>query len=163
MKTLGTKSRLSGMTCVPLDPLNKGHLIDLADLDATVTLKPWTAQKFKQELTNPLMEAYGVVAPLDRSLIAFALVRKGDLAVTITNIAVRPEYRRIGVGSMLIHCLRKKCLTGFWGCLEAVVGDDKKEIHFFLKSTGFRAVEMLPSGDHHDYVFRLFKETGDSE
>lgn len=163
MKTLGTKNRLFGMACVPLDAMNKGHLIDLADLDAVVSLKPWTAQKFKQELTNPLMEAHGVIAPLDRSLIAFALVRKGDLAATITDIIVRPDYRRIGVGSMLIQCVRKSCLDDATKFLEAVVSDARTEVHFFLKKNGFRAVEMLPVQDGHAYVFRITKETGDSE
>jgi ribosomal protein S18 acetylase RimI-like enzyme len=159
MKTAGTQSKLFGMTCVSMNPMDRSHLIELADMDASASPNPWSASKFKQELTKPFVSAYGVVGP-DRTLIASAVVRKGDMAVTLTDILVRPEYRRRGVGKMLIDCIRKKCLNETRKFLEVVVSDGDLGTHLFLKACKFRG-EVIRDEKCDYYMFRSTKDDGD--
>lgn len=158
MTTTGIKSKLFGMTCVTLDPRDRTHMLELADLDAATSSKPLSASMYKSELTREFMSCHGVRHPT-KGLIAFAVVREGELAATLTDVVVHAEHRRIGVGRMLIGCVRAKCLTRRRMHLEAVVGDGNLGAHLFLKKCGFLG-EMIRDRDHggeerHYYLFRL--------
>lgn len=161
MTTTGTQSKLFGMTCVTLDPRDRTHMLEIADLDAATSSSPLSASRYKQELVKEFMECHGVVGP-DRRLAAFAIVRAGELAATITDIVVRTEYRRIGVGKMLVGCIKKRCLAGERKFLEAVVSDANLDAHLFFRRCGFHG-EMIREKDRggeevHYYLFRTTKK-----
>jgi GNAT superfamily N-acetyltransferase len=162
MKTAGTKSKLFGMTCVPLNVMDRTHLLGMADLDQASSVNPLSASDYKRELSKEFMHAYGIVGP-DRELVAFAIVRKGGVAATLTDVVVHKGYRRIGVGRMLIDCIRRKCLNETRKFVEAVVSDVNLDAHLFLKKCGFRAIEVLPGTKCDHYLFRATKPKEDCE
>lgn len=80
---------------------------------STISLKEsWTLDSFTKELTNPL--AKYIVAKCNNKTVGFAgvwtIVDEGH----ITNIAVHPNYRKKGIGSLLVNSLIEHSFN--WGC-----------------------------------------------
>lgn len=80
---------------------------------STLSLKEsWSLDAFTKELSNPL--AKYIVAKYDNKPVGFAgvwtIVDEGH----ITNIAVHPDYRKKGIGSLLVNSLIEH--SSNWGC-----------------------------------------------
>lgn len=79
---------------------------EIAELDKKCFAIPWSEQSFRDETENVL--AIYFVARDNGKCIGYAgfwnVSGEGD----ITNVAVLPDYRRLGVGSSLIEAVIKK-------------------------------------------------------
>jgi ribosomal-protein-alanine N-acetyltransferase len=79
---------------------------ELAELDKKCFTVPWSEQSFRDETDNAL--AIYFVAKENNKCVGYAgfwnVSGEGD----ITNVAVLPEYRRLGIGSVLIEAVIKK-------------------------------------------------------
>ncbi len=62
---------------------------------------PWTSSSFKYEITNK--EAVLKVVELNGRVIGYVCVRTILDMTHILNISVLPDFRRLGIGSMLVH------------------------------------------------------------
>lgn len=83
-----------------------------------------------------------LVAEHEVSIVGFLIYRLAHPGVQLLNLAVRPELRRRGIGSLLLaHSLRfdRDHLT-------AIVAEENLEAQLFFRSVGFRAIEIIP--DH---------------
>lgn len=148
----GIRSKLWGTTCRPILVESREQMKDLEKLDRSSSSPPWTADKFREELQRPHMACHGVYSH-DGELLAYALVRLGHPAATLTYIVVKKTRRRSGIGKTLVNCLDQKFLHEYRHVLQAVADDADLDLHLFLKSCGFKATEILP-GPHGDkYVF----------
>lgn len=81
---------------------------EIAELDKRCFAIPWSEQSFCDETENSL--AIYFVAKKDGKCVGYAgfwnVSGEGD----ITNVAVLPEYRRLGVGSSLIEAVIKRAV-----------------------------------------------------
>ena len=81
----------------------------IAQLEKICFTVPWSEKSFNDEMQNKL--AVYFVAVDDEKCIGYAgfwnISGEGD----ITNVAVLPQYRREGIGSMLISALIKEAIS----------------------------------------------------
>ncbi len=84
--------------------------LTLNDINAVMVVErlsftiPWSKQAFIEEVTNNKFARY-IIAKVDGKTIGYAGMWKVLDEGHITNVAVHPEYRRSGVGFMLVKGL----------------------------------------------------------
>ena len=100
------------MSNISLSLMEECDLEDVLEVSSLSLKESWSKESFKKELSNPL--AKYLVAKENNKVIGFAgvwtIVDEGH----ITNIAVRPNFRENGIGSMLLSSLIEHCKN--WGC-----------------------------------------------
>jgi ribosomal-protein-alanine N-acetyltransferase len=80
------------------------------DIDAVMVVEklsfsiPWSKNAFIEEVTNNKFARY-IVAKVNGEIVGYAGLWKVFEEGHITNVAVHPEYRRNGVGFMLVKSL----------------------------------------------------------
>lgn len=84
-------------------PLSREHIREMAQIERQCFSTPWSEEMLAGELTNPLAK-YAVA--LDHGCVLgyagfHAVVDEGY----ITNVAVRPDKRRRGIGNALVRAL----------------------------------------------------------
>ena len=79
---------------------------DIVELEQLSFASPWSADSFRQELTNPL--AFYLVWELNHKVVGYcgAWVLLGE--AQITNVAIHPEYQRQGAGRRLLQSFLEK-------------------------------------------------------
>ena len=65
----------------------------------------WNYNVFKEELENE--NSYYIVAKLENNIIAFGGIWKSVDDIHITNIVVRKNFRKLGIGSIILEHLIK--------------------------------------------------------
>ncbi len=87
---------------VRIVPMTHEHLDEAAELERVCFSDPWSRNMLAEELDNACAAYLAALDPVDGSLAGYA----GLLVVAdegyITNVAVRPEARRMGVASALL-------------------------------------------------------------
>ncbi len=94
-------------------PMTADDVHEIAEIEQQCFSDPWSENAFLNELANPL--AHYIVAKDNGRCVGYcgywSVAGEGD----ITNVAVAPEYRRTGIGSMLIkrmiECAVEECLS----------------------------------------------------
>jgi ribosomal-protein-alanine N-acetyltransferase len=91
----------------------KIEAMDIDDIDSVLKISelsfphPWSRRSFEQELENNF--ATYLVAKLDNQVIGYGgmwiIIDEGH----ITNIAVHPDYRNLGVGDKVLYEMISKC------------------------------------------------------
>jgi len=86
---------------IEIIPMTLEHIDDVLKIEESCFSIQWTRKDFLRELTENKMAIYKV-AVSDEKVVGYAglwhVVNEGQ----ITNVAVFPEYRRLGVGECLI-------------------------------------------------------------
>ena len=79
---------------------------DIVELEQLSFASPWSADSFRQELTNPL--AFYLVWELNHKVVGYcgAWVLLGE--AQITNVAIHPDYQRQGAGRRLLQSFLEK-------------------------------------------------------
>lgn len=94
-----------------LDTLKPEYALQVAEIEKACFSLPWSENAFYGELENPL--ATYVVAVEEKTILGFAGVHIISGEGYITNIAVRENARRQGIGEMMLEKLidicRSKC------------------------------------------------------
>ena len=92
-------------TQVRIVPMNADHLDEVAELERICFSAPWSRNMLAEELDNAL-SAFLVALDGDGKVVGYAGVQVILDEGYITNVAVRPEWRRRGVaGKLLQVCL----------------------------------------------------------
>lgn len=63
----------------------------------------WSCQTLKKEISNP--NSYYIVAKLNSEIVGFAGIWKSVDDLHITNIVVKKDFRKNGIGSLLLQKL----------------------------------------------------------
>jgi ribosomal-protein-alanine N-acetyltransferase len=128
---------------------------------------PWSLKDFKQTLRKNNCTGV-VIKDSSDSIIGYAVVEaisKNSPALKVLNLAVRADYRRKGVGSRLMLSVLRS-LNEKYSRVLAEVRDGNLSAHLFLKSFGFKAVDVLhkryEESSDDMYVFQ-FNRTGQPE
>ena len=86
-------------------PMTQEHIPALAELEALCFSTPWNEQMLSEELDNHT--AHFLVAVCNRKIAGYIGVFVVCESCYISNIAVFPEYRRMGLGGLLIDSARE--------------------------------------------------------
>lgn len=96
------------MNNIEILSLKLEHIDSVLKIDALSFPTPWSRESFERELEINKFAKY-VVARKDGIVIGYAgmwlILDEGH----ITNIAVHPEYRKIGAGNLLLEALIEIC------------------------------------------------------
>ena len=86
-------------------PMTQEHIPALAELEALCFSTPWNEQMLSEELDNHT--AHFLVAVCKGKIAGYIGVFVVCESCYISNIAVFPEYRRMGLGGLLIDSARE--------------------------------------------------------
>jgi ribosomal-protein-alanine N-acetyltransferase len=96
------------MLNVEIVPFAKEHVDTVQRISTLSFLTPWTKESIEKELDNEM--ARYVVAVQNGAVIGYGgvwlILGEGH----ITNIAVHPEYRGIGIGDIILEALISLCI-----------------------------------------------------
>lgn len=112
---------------------------------------PWTIADFKSNLRP--CNSVGLVLEHDYNIYGYIIYILHDQYIEITNLAVAKEHRRKGFGSLIIKKLQGKLCTSRRTHLDVVVDEYNTGAHLFLKSTGFKAIQVLKGDSSDKYLF----------
>ncbi|AEV70288.1 ribosomal protein S18-alanine N-acetyltransferase [Acetivibrio clariflavus] len=93
-----------GINNIEISRLTLEDIDDLMVVEKLSFTIPWSREAFIEEITNNKFARY-IVAKVNGKAIGYAGFWKVFDEGHITNVAVHPEYRRIGVGYMLVKSL----------------------------------------------------------
>lgn len=85
---------------VEIVPMSESHVEDIAEIEKLCFSAPWTEDGIREELGNE--NAHFLSAVSDGKVLGYIGVHEICGEAYIANIAVRPEYRRMGLGERLI-------------------------------------------------------------
>lgn len=97
---------------VTVSIMNENDIDDVLEISNLSFSSPWSRTSYEQELSNSLAKYF--VAKIDNKIVGFV----GTWIIVdeshITNIAVHPDYRKLGIASklieaMLAYCNENKC------------------------------------------------------
>lgn len=83
-----------------LKKMNSGHISQIAKLEKVCFSVPWSENCFYEELKNDL--ACYLVAEKDGQVLGYGGLWRISGEGHITNIAVHPGFRRLGIGSCIL-------------------------------------------------------------
>ena len=95
------------MSDVEIYPLEESYIDDIVNISIMSFPIAWTREAFQNELSNKF--ARYVVAIKDDVIIGYGGMWVILDEAHVTNIAVHPEYRGIGVGALIVEALLDVC------------------------------------------------------
>lgn len=97
---------MNNITILPIDDKYIQDILNISSLSFTVS---WSKESFENELSNKY--ARYVVALMGDMVVGFAGMWVIIDEAHITNIAVHPEFRGCGIGSILMEALISICFA----------------------------------------------------
>ena len=124
----------------------------LASSDIEPALSIWWAkipekEKIAQELAGPLDMSF--IAEYEGILVGFILAKLEYTghpmiaAATIYLVAVHPEYRKHGIGTMMIRALEKLCISDKIETIRAPIPENDKAVTGYFKNAGFHPSRII--------------------
>lgn len=93
-------SRLLDALTAEIKPMSAEHVFDIAEIEKLCFSAPWTEKGIAEELDNE--SAHFLVAQSGKNVLGYIGVHEVCGEAYIDNIAVRPDYRRLGIGEKLL-------------------------------------------------------------
>lgn len=125
---------------VPLVVLAEQQIYDYA----------WSEEDFFRCLRQP--NCIGMVATQDEDLAGYMVYELYRNEIVVLNLAVRPAFRRCGIGSQMVAKLIGKLAPGGRAQVRLEVREGNLPAQLFFRAAGFRAVQVL-----HNH----FEDTGE--
>ena len=112
------------------------------DLSALVAIEkacfddPWEARVIERDL-NGQGDALYLKAEFKRDVVAYAVISRGDDICHLMNLAVMPEYRRMGIAQQLMLAVQE--VADDWGnrSIRLEVRASNHDARHFYSSLGF--------------------------
>lgn len=136
---------------VAVVPMRSRHLRGVVAIEQVTSHRPWSRQLFASELKQASSRAFVAVRP-DATVVGFGCLISTRFEAHITNLAVDPECRRRGIGTLLM--LRLVAESQDWG-LDAMtleVRESNEVAQELYRRFGFVAEGVRP---------RYYAETGE--
>lgn len=119
-----------------------GHLAVMSrDLVETGLGWSWTPSRIARHIRSP--ESIVLVARSRDRIAGFAIMRFGYEEAHLDLLAVKPDYRRVGVGRMLIEWLEESALVAGVSIIYLEVRAGNAGAQRFYESLGYRRVRQL--------------------
>lgn len=122
--------------------LEEKHLPDLKGIDALSFSSPWSPEEFKKELTNAI--AHYFVAECDGKAVGYGGYWWTFDEAQITNIAVHPSFRRLGIAQKIIDAMVNSCDDGFVKTITLEVRESNMPARTLYEKMGFKIVGKRP-------------------
>ena len=90
---------------ITIENLNKNNISEVAEIENLCIETPWGINELSKELENK--NAFYACVKKDGKIIGYGGIWTSVGTADITNIAVLPVFRRMGIGSMIIAELIK--------------------------------------------------------
>ena len=95
---------------VNIVPMTISHLDSVVAIERSVFLNPWTYDMYKAEVLKDYSYHY-VLLYGDEVIGFFGYFSTGDGAGEVTNIAIKKEYHRLGLGNKVVNYLQKDAIS----------------------------------------------------
>lgn len=83
--------------------MSKDHVAQIAELEKACFSMPWSERSINSELTNPL--SLWIVAVDNDEVVGYVGSQSVLGEADMLNLAVKPQYRRQGIGEKMVHVL----------------------------------------------------------
>lgn len=127
-----------------------------------IEMLSWQFPMAEEEILSLLRNrsCIGMVAERKEQIIAFMIYELMGGRLWLHRLAVHPDFRRIGVGTMMIAKLESKLAQQRRSELFMEVSEDNFAAHLFLRALGVEANGVLRGsyGGRDAYQFSLFAE-----
>ena len=124
---------------VRIVPMNGDHLDEVAELERICFSVPWSRNMLAEELDN-LLSAFLVALDDNDRVVGYAGLQVVLDEGYITNVAVRPECRRMGVASQLLQVFLNFAKANKLAFLTLEVRASNYDAIALYGSRGFRSV-----------------------
>lgn len=94
---------------IVITPMRRRHLRGVVRIEEQTNHRPWSHGLFAGELRLPTSRCY-VVAMTGPVVVGFGGVMFTGAEAHVTNVAVDPEHRRLGIATGLMVVLMRACL-----------------------------------------------------
>lgn len=119
------------------------HVAQVTELERLCFSAPWSENAIRGELTNPL--SLWVVA-IDAQTVAGYVGSQSVMGeADMMNLAVAPEYRKRGIGGMLVDCLINRLRDNAVTSLTLEVRASNDAAISLYKNKGFEQVGRRPN------------------
>lgn len=129
---------------ITFEPMRRRHLPAVLRTEHRAHPKPWTLGVFNSELSHGA-DRYYVVMKRDGRLVGYAGLMFVVDEAHVTNIAVSPELRRQGLGSLLLAHLVKQALERGCSSMTLEVRMSNLAAQALYRSFGFVAEGVRPN------------------
>lgn len=124
------------MSSYKIEPMNSSHIEGVFEVSKLSLAEAWNIESIEKELSNKLAKYF--VALDENKVIGFlgmwVVFDEGD----ITNIAVHPEYRKQGIGNLLMDNLITLCKENNINSLTLEVRQSNLPAQNLYKKHGFK-------------------------
>ncbi|RLD12886.1 ribosomal-protein-alanine N-acetyltransferase [candidate division KSB1 bacterium] len=120
-------------------PMTEKDLETIVALEKRIFSDPWSRSSFEAELVNKKY-SYPLVMELDGKIVAYAVIWHFFEELHIANIAVHPEYRRMGLGKAFMEYILENFANAQFAFLE-VRRSNKAAINLY-ESFGFKVLSV---------------------
>lgn len=132
---------------IKLLKMEEGHVPQVAELEMACFSDPWSEKSIRSELSNPL--SLWIVAVDDEAVIGYVGSQSVLGESDMMNLAVREDYRRVGVGACLVQELVKELsLSGNYQLTLEVRQSNSAAISLYEKM-GFNQIGRRPNYYHN--------------
>lgn len=104
------------MINVDIEPMVTKDIDSVVNISILSFSSPWSKESFKNELVNNKYSRY-LVAKKDGNVVGYGGMWIIIDESHITNIAIHPEYRGIGIGDALLDAMLQICRLEFIPCI----------------------------------------------
>lgn len=101
---------------------------------------PWTEDHFLSEVRRA--NVIGMVATHESQVCGYTIYAIHDKHIEILNLAVHPDYRRMGAGRTMLNMLKRKLAFRRRGDMCLYVSEANLAGQLFFKANGFQAIEV---------------------
>jgi [ribosomal protein S18]-alanine N-acetyltransferase len=102
---------------------------------------PWSDEDFIRCLRQ--RNCIGMVAEYDERVVGFMIYELHKNRLHVLNFAVRPEFRRCGIGTAMIRKLIGKLSEQRRNRILLEIRETNLDAQLFFRDTGFRAISVL--------------------
>lgn len=102
----------------------------------------WTPERVKRSLMH---RETNVLVACEQDIIAgFGIMQYGELEANLNLLAVRPDYRNMGIGKHLVHWLEKSAITTGIDVIFLQCRINNSNALRFYEKLGYRKLRVLP-------------------
>lgn len=127
--------------CVHIRWMIRRDMPEVLDIENRSFEFPWSEEDFIRCLRQ--RNCIGMVAEFDERVVGFMIYELHKNRLHILNFAVRPEFRRRGVGTAMINKLVGKLSLQRRNRILLEVRETNLEAQLFFRENGFRAISVL--------------------
>ncbi len=145
------------MNNIIFDNLKPEYIDSLTELDNLCFTIPWTSNMFRGDLSNK--NAYYVLALVDNTVIGYGGVYTVVGESGITNIAVHPDYRQLGLATEILNMIIKHCEAVGSSFVTLEVRKSNCGAIKLYKNNGFEEVGLRKNyySDNHESALLMTK------